>query len=169
MISTAILLALVLQSDDPVVCVRDGNTVQMNACAAEDLSVEEARMQRYFQAAMSRAIEGDAESGEFGGERTHQSAWLDASQRSWEAYADIRCSGVFDQWKGGTIRTVMVVGCRIEATRQRTHDIWTDHLTFADSSPPVLPEPVLTVLGERDAAAGGPERGRTRAEDVTPG
>ena len=86
----------------------------------------------------------------------HQAAWLDASQRSWEAYADIRCDGVFDQWKGGTIRTIMTVGCRIEATRQRTHDIWADHLTYADSTPPVLPEPVLTVFEEQEAAAQRP-------------
>lgn len=128
--------------DDPVVCVRDGNTLQLNACVADDLSAEEARMQRYFDAARTRALEGDAQSGEFGEARTQQAAWLDAAQRSWEAYADIRCQGVFDQWKGGTIRTVMIAGCRIAATRQRTHDIWADHLTYADSTPPVLPEPV---------------------------
>lgn len=142
--------------DDPVGCVRDGNTLQLNACVAEDLSGEEARLRRYFEAAMTRAIEGDAQSGQFGEERTHQAAWLDASQRSWEAYAGIRCGGVFDQWKGGTIRTIMITGCRIEATRQRTHDIWTDHLTYADSTPPVLPEPVLTVFEEQETAAQRP-------------
>ena len=128
----------------------------MNACAAEDLSSEEARMRRYFEAAMTRAREGDAQSGEFGEERTHQAAWLDASQRSWQAYADIRCEGVLDQWKGGTIRTLMVAGCRIEATRQRTHDIWADHLTYADSTPPVLPEPVLSGSHDEGAAAQRP-------------
>lgn len=148
--------AMARQSDEPVICVRDGDTLQMNACATEDLSAEDARMQRYLEAAMTRAREGDAGSGEFGGARTNQAAWLAASQRSWAAYADIRCEGVFDQWKGGTIRTFMVVDCKIEAARQRAHDIWADHLTYADSTPPVLPEPVLTVFEEQRAAARRP-------------
>jgi uncharacterized protein YecT (DUF1311 family) len=159
---TALVLSLMLQggprgavqaaeSDGPA-CVRDGNTLQLNACAAQDLSAEEARMRHYVEMARTRAEAGDARSGPFGSDRTHQAAWLEASQRTWEAYADIRCAGVFDQWKGGTIRILMITGCRIEATRQRTHDIWTDHLTYADSTPPVLPEPVMTVFEEQEMA-----------------
>lgn len=133
-------------------CVRAGNTIQMNACVAEDLAKEQARMQLYFDAAMRRAFESDAESARYGDEPSHQTAWLEASQSSWEAYAETRCAGVWDNWKAGTIRTMMSVGCRIAATRQRTHDIWEDYLTYVDSTPAVLPEPIMSVREEEQAA-----------------
>jgi uncharacterized protein YecT (DUF1311 family) len=137
-----------IHSDDGrPVCVRDGNTLELNACGADDLKLEEARMQRYLDAAMDRASGIDNESGEFG-EPTQLVAWLSASQQSWTAYAEIRCDGVLDQWKGGTVRTLVYLGCKIDATRQRTHDIWSDYLTYWDTTPPVLPEPVMTVPEE---------------------
>lgn len=128
-------------------CVRDGTTPELNACASEDLGREQERMERYLQAASLRALERDADSSQFT-EPTHQSAWLDASQPAWEAYASIRCGGVYDSWKSGTIRTIMSIDCMIDATRQRTHDIWRDHLTYMDSTPPVLPEPLRPVTEE---------------------
>lgn len=140
------------RSDDgPPVCVRDGNTLELNACGADDLKLEEARMQRYLDAAMDRARGIDNESGEFG-EPTQLVDWLSASQQSWTAYAEIRCEGVLDQWEGGTVRTLAYLGCKIEATRQRTHDIWSDYLTYWDTTPPILPEPVLTAAAEDGGA-----------------
>lgn len=138
----ALLIALTLQTPAAaeVDCDRAANTQEINACVAQELAREEARMNRYLQAAQSRLYD-DLAAAAPGGEPGFGPAWLDASQSAWVAYADIRCRGVFDQWKDGTIRTVMALGCRIEATRQRTHDIWTDHLTFGDSTPPILPEP----------------------------
>lgn len=140
MIAT-LFIALVLQTSaaTDVDCDRAANTQEINACAARDLAREEARMDRYLAAAHARLDEDMAGTT---GEPGFGPAWLDASQSAWAAYADIRCRGVYDRWKGGTIRTVMGLGCRIELTRQRTHDIWTDYLTFADSTPPILPEPI---------------------------
>jgi len=132
--------ALLIQQTDAPVCRLDGDTLELNACEGDALRREEARMRRYLDAALIRAREGDDQSPP--GLRTQGEAWLRASQTAWEAYAETRCQGVLDQWKGGSIRTLMYLGCKIEATRQRTHDIWADHLTYADSSPPVLPEPV---------------------------
>jgi uncharacterized protein YecT (DUF1311 family) len=139
--------------DAPIVCVRDGNTLQMNTCAMEDLEAEEARMERYLALALERAAETDAESGEYG-EPTRQVELLAAAQKAWAAYADVRCEAQWDTVKGGTIRTIVLLSCRIDATRQRTHDIWADHLTFWDSTPPLLPEPTKTVRAEQaDVAA----------------
>lgn len=136
---------------DAIVCDRAGNTIELNACGALDLERERARMQRYLEAAYSRAHDSDTSDSLYG-EPTQSTAYLQSAQAAWVAYADIRCLGLYDQWKGGTIRTLMALGCRIEATRQRTHDIWADYLTYPDSTPPVLPEPVLSVAEEADAA-----------------
>lgn len=135
-------------------CVRDGTTIEMNACAFQDLERETARMDRYLAAARLRAAEGDAESATYG-EPTQRQAFLEKSQAAWLAYSTVVCDGVYDQWKDGTIRTVLYLGCRIDMTRQRTHLVWSDYLTFRDSTPPVLPEPVLSVAEEADAADAG--------------
>lgn len=127
--------------DQPISCRRDGNTLELNACAALDLSLEVARMEAYFEAARRRAMEGDENSAGYG-QPTQQLAYLEASQFAWGAYAEFRCDGVSNQWAGGTIRTIMTLGCKIETTRQRTRDIWADYLTFWDSTPPIYPEPL---------------------------
>lgn len=167
--SLSLLIALLLQAgpahtaaaavesvdDGNPSCVRDGTTIEMNACAFQDLERETARMDQYLAAARVRAAEGDAESGTYG-EPTQQLAFLEKGQAAWMAYSTVVCDGVYDQWKDGTIRTVLYLGCQIDMTRQRTHLVWSDYLTFWDSTPPVLPEPVVSVAEEEDAADSGP-------------
>lgn len=135
------------------VCDPGGNTLELNACALLYLEREQVRMQRYLEAALGRAQDSDNADPSYG-EATQSVAYLRASQAAWSAYADIRCQGVYDKWKSGSIRTLMGLGCRMEATRQRTHDIWSDHLTYPDA-PPVLPEPVMSVVEEDPAGEAG--------------
>ena len=158
MLIIALLAAALVQDDassstpdGSTVCDRGGNTLELNACGVLDLEREQARMQRYLEAALGRAHDSDSADPSYG-EATQSVAYLHASQAAWAAYADIRCRGVYDQWKTGTIRTLMGLGCRIEATRQRSHDIWSDHLTYPDAAPPVLPEPVVSAAGDEAAA-----------------
>jgi len=139
------------REDDPS-CDPSGTTLQMNVCVVEDLAKEEARMQRYFDLALEQAAASDLDSGEYG-EPTRQVELLTATQAAWVAYAELRCEAQWDEVKGGTIRTIVLVSCRIDATRQRTHDIWTDQLTYWDSTPPMLPEPVLTVSEEQEGVS----------------
>ena len=108
-------------------------------------------MRRYLALALERAAATDAGSGQYG-DPTRQVELLTSAQAAWADYAEFRCQGEWDEVKGGTIRTIVLVGCRIDATRQRTHDIWADHLTYWDTTPPLLPEPVLTVFEEQGAA-----------------
>lgn len=159
MLIIALLTAALLQGahspmqDGEIACDQEGNTLELNACGVLELEREQARMQRYLEAALDRARDSDNADPSYS-EATQSTAYLQASQAAWAAYADIRCRGVYDQWKTGTIRTLMGLGCRIEATRQRTHDIWADHLTYPDAAPPVLPEPVVSGAGaEADAAS----------------
>jgi uncharacterized protein YecT (DUF1311 family) len=137
--------------ETPFSCVRDGSMPEIKMCAAEDMAAETERMQRYLEAARTRANTADEASVEYG-PRTRQAAWLSESQQAWEVYAERRCEGVHEATSGGTIGSLGWMGCMIEATRQRTHDIWSDYLTYWDTTPPVLPEPVLTVRGEEARA-----------------
>lgn len=133
-------------------CEAADNTRDMNTCVGFDLARETARMNLYFNVASRRADEQDREPAFQPEDRTHAAAWLTASQSVWKAYAETACDGVFDQWKAGTIRTVMVLDCWIDLTRERTHVIWRHHLTYMDSTPSVLPEPALAVRAGAAAA-----------------
>ena len=135
-------------ANEGIDCQAASNTRDMNTCVGLDLARETARMNLYLEAAGRRADEQDREQGFQPEDRTFGGAWLAASQHAWQAYAGIACEGVFDQWKGGSVRMVAVLGCWIDLTRDRTHVIWRHHLTYPDSTPPILPEPVLPVRGE---------------------
>jgi len=125
----------------PADCSKAATTPEINACAAQDLAAETERMETYLTAARRQASVIDQSAAD-GDPALSQRAYLDNAQTAWSAYADIVCDGVYDQWSGGTIRTVMSLGCRTRMTRERTHVIWRDFLTYADSTPPILPEPI---------------------------
>lgn len=117
-------------------------TLQVNACFEACLKDSEVILNRYFQAALRRARkESDAATA---------AKQLINAERSWLAYRDAECGSVFDYWRGGTIRATMELDCRIRLTRLRTYTIWRDWLTYADSTPPLLPRPdVEAVMSER--------------------
>ncbi|RZJ37451.1 MAG: DUF1311 domain-containing protein [Brevundimonas sp.] len=133
-------------------CRPDGSMPEIKACAGDDLGREQARMHRYFAAAMTRARESDADSVKYG-HRTRQAAWLSDAQRDWEVYAESRCGVWRPDGSGGTMGGLFYTSCLTQATRQRTHDIWSDYLTFmSETTPPVLPEPLRTVAEDEVAA-----------------
>lgn len=125
---------------------------EIKVCAGDDLEREQARMRRYLEAAAVRALENDEASVKYG-PRTRKAALLSESQQAWQAYVDSRCAVWLPDGSGGTMGGLFYASCVTQATRQRTHDIWGDYLTYmADSTPPVLPEPVRTIGEDREAA-----------------
>lgn len=120
-------------------CAEVVTTLQMNVCGAFDLARAEEQMFQYLDVALRRARLSDQEV--TGPEPVEIARYLEASQVAWAAYADQACLAVYEDAKGGTIRTIIWLGCRLELTRERTHTIWANHLTYWDSSPPVRPEP----------------------------
>lgn len=148
MIEVVLAAALAGQEPGPPGdCAQAMTTFEVNACAMADLEAETARMELYLEAARARAGEMD-QSPDFA-QPTDQVRYLAEAQAAWEVYASAVCDGVYDQWKEGTIRTVMAIDCRIRLTRERTHAIWRHHLSYVDSTPPVLPEPVEPVGATR--------------------
>ncbi|WP_426051904.1 lysozyme inhibitor LprI family protein [Brevundimonas sp. SL161] len=131
----------------PFDCVRDGSTPQINACLAQDLAAGEARMDRYLVAAREQARSSDELPRAFGGPSA-QRAYLAASQAAWTAYARIVCEGVDDSFKDGSIHTAMFLSCMTDMTLERTRVIWRDHLSYWDSTPPILPEPLAQAIPE---------------------
>lgn len=126
-------------------CANAVTTIEMNACLSSQAEAVEADLNRYYRAATARlhAEKGVAESQALPG--------LIKAQRAWLAYREAECGAVYDYWSGGTIRGAMAQTCRMNVTRLRIFSIWRDWLTYADSTPPILPRPDLKpVLSDGD-------------------
>ena len=142
------ILALSVQ-DVPRIetCETQRNTLEMNECGAARLALERARMDRYLAAAQDVMLaHQELTPPEYDVDLT---ARLEASQASFEAYAEAQCQAVYDMHIGGTIRTIMYIGCMEDMLRQRTHRIWLDYLSDAGTD---LPEPAAPAAGLREAS-----------------
>jgi uncharacterized protein YecT (DUF1311 family) len=133
-------LGLAIAASGAAICP-GATTIEVNACFEARLKASDANLNRYFRAALRRARK---ESGDDAARK------LVRAERSWIAYRDAECGLVFDHWSGGTIRVSMELDCRIRLTQLRAYTIWRDWLTYADSTPPLLPRPeVESVLSNR--------------------
>jgi uncharacterized protein YecT (DUF1311 family) len=134
------------QSDEEpqIDCSNGGtNTLEMNECMARDLDIAEAKLQQYLAMARDRFV-GDVNDEYNDDDADTKKAAIsefDDAQKSWDAFRDQHCGSVYYQWKDGTIRGAMHLGCMIQLTQIRTRLIWQEWLIYQDSSPPMMPEP----------------------------
>ena len=113
-------------------CESEQTTVLINDCMIKALDRSEREMERYFNAAIAQ-MRG----------QSSKDADLSASQAKWLDYRRAHCADVYDKWRQGTYRHARSAACYLKLTTARTHDIWSAYLTYLDSTPPVLPEPLL--------------------------
>ena len=120
-------------ADEGIVdCENAMNTIEINQCAAIELESAQAELDKYLAA----SFEHNAYDAEL-------VASIKKAQESWQAYMTAHCDSVYTQWRDGSIRGVMALSCKTTLTKQRTHEVWVNFLTYMDSTPPVLPEPKL--------------------------
>ncbi|PTP79708.1 lysozyme inhibitor LprI family protein [Vibrio splendidus] len=119
-------------SDDVIDCENAMNTLEINHCAAIELETAQAELDKYLAASFEHN-DYDAE----------LVASIKKAQESWQAYMSAHCNSVYTQWRDGSIRGLMALSCKTTLTKQRTHEVWVNFLTYMDSTPPVLPEPKL--------------------------
>ncbi|MFA0486319.1 lysozyme inhibitor LprI family protein [Vibrio sp. 10N.222.55.B11] len=111
-------------------CENAMNTIEINHCAAIELESAQAELDKYLAA----SFEHNAYDAQL-------VASIKKAQESWQAYMTAHCDSVYTQWRDGSIRGVMALSCKTTLTKQRTHEVWANFLTYMDSTPPVLPEP----------------------------
>ncbi|MEZ8358380.1 lysozyme inhibitor LprI family protein [Vibrio splendidus] len=119
-------------SDDVIDCENAMNTLEINHCAAIELETAQAELDKYLAASFEHN-DYDAE----------LVASIKKAQESWQAYMSAHCNSVYTQWRDGSIRGLMALSCKTTLTKQRTHEVWANFLTYMDSTPPVLSEPKL--------------------------
>lgn len=148
MIIALAALALLAQdpADDPPNCRDPRGTLEMAVCWGQALDQEEARMQRYYLAAVQTvSIPPEYPAG---APLSQARAYVEASQSAWRAYSEIACQGVYEAFGEGTARNLAMTDCSIEMTRERTLVLWRDYLRDADLQ--AFPEPRETVQAEAD-------------------
>jgi uncharacterized protein YecT (DUF1311 family) len=127
---TIIALALLLAAAAPC---PGSSTREIEQCLAADLAKADAELNRYYAAATRRLT---------GEQQLAALAKLRSSERAWIQHRDAECDAVWEFWKGGTIRGTFSGECRLRLTRERTMAIWSNWLTYVDSTPPFLPKPI---------------------------
>ena len=118
--------------EESIDCDAALTTIEINRCAAIELDAAKAELDEYLKASFEH--------------NSFDSELVDALKRAqtdWQTYMSSHCDSVYTQWREGTIRGVMGISCKTKLTKQRTHELWENFLTYMDSTPPVLPEPSL--------------------------
>ena len=108
----------------------DGTTREMEECMLALLERARERKERYLAGAIAKAGTDEV---------LVQSIRMGDS--AGEAYIENECNAVWENWKKGSARNVMSITCAIGLVDDRTHQIWENWLSYADSTSPELPEP----------------------------
>lgn len=111
-------------------CKNEMTTIEINQCYATALKSAEIELDKYLQTSLKH--------------NAHDPELITAikrAQEDWQLYMSSHCNSIYTQWRDGTIRGLMTITCKTELTRQRTYELWTNFLTYMDSTPPVLPKP----------------------------
>lgn len=117
---------------DDIDCNKAISTLDINYCAGVELEKAQSILNKYLNKSKEHN-KGDP--------KLIKS--IVSAQQAWLLYEKAHCDAIYTQWRGGTIRGVMFLSCKTKLTKQRTHEIWSNFLTYMDSTPPILPEPKL--------------------------
>lgn len=132
-VALAMLPIASLAQQDEIDCENALNTLEINQCAAIELQTAEQQLETYLQASFEHNAEDPI-----------LVEAIKRSQADWSTYMTAHCDAIYTQWRDGSIRGVMALSCKTELTKDRTHQIWANFLTYMDRTPPILPEPKVS-------------------------
>ena len=112
------------------VCDDSKNNAEDKQCMAAEVEKAHEKLADYLAVAKERIAT-----------QKIQGVDLDTAQADWLRYRTAHCRDVYQYWIEGTHRHRAGAQCVLELTQTRTRDIWSAYLTFADSTPPLRPEP----------------------------
>ncbi|MGF1824889.1 DUF1311 domain-containing protein [Vibrio splendidus] len=119
-----------LAGEHVIDCENAMTTIEINHCASIKLESAQMELDKYLTASFEHnAYDAELVSS------------IKVAQESWQTYQSAHCDSVYTQWRDGSIRGLMALSCKTKLTKQRTHELWENFLTYMDSTPPVLPEP----------------------------
>lgn len=91
-------------------CKEPVTTMEMKQCASRDLNREDARLNKSYRDLLAKLEPARREK-------------LREVQRVWLTFRDLNCEFQSAEYEGGTIYTLVQMGCVIEMTKQRNKDL----------------------------------------------
>lgn len=119
------------RAEDPrLLCLDAGGTMDDAKCLNKELDKANTILAEYLTVAQQQIDKQNA-----GTPR------IEDAQKAWLKYRNAHCGDVETYWDAGTYRYRAELTCEIEATRFRTHEIWSAYLRPLGTDLPVRPEP----------------------------
>ncbi|EDX6465817.1 hypothetical protein CBH50_004572 [Salmonella enterica subsp. diarizonae serovar 60:r:e,n,x,z15] len=116
-------------------------TLDINACMEKQVAQVTWVKNKYLSAA-SGTIEDDENYPYSDPTYIHRlTTAFNEENKAWNSLIDKASSASYTYWEGGSIRTEKSLSREKELIEFQVYDIWKNWLTYADSTPPVLPEP----------------------------
>lgn len=116
----------------PATACEGDTTIEIHACAAQELKTADAELNRYYRTATTGLKDEPATLAKL---RRPESACI--------ACRDAECDAVWRHWTPGTIAGTELLACKTRLPRDRTTAIWTAWLTYADNTRPIRPKPAV--------------------------
>jgi uncharacterized protein YecT (DUF1311 family) len=129
-VGAVLFLDLSAASAKDALCLESENTIEERNCMSAEVDKVEQKLAKYIEAAKDHIAEDQA-----------IVLSLDEAQKAWLNYRTMQCGDVYTYWLQGTYRYRASLQCALDLTQERTHDIWSAYLTYADSTPAILAEP----------------------------
>jgi len=117
----AVLLALTAQSgaSGEQDCNKALTTMDINECA----SIEQAKVEKKLNSTYQRALKSLSGPGTDRAHSAKMKTSLVAAQRAWIKFREADCNAQYVKHAGGTIRTVVYIGCMQQHAAQRIKDL----------------------------------------------
>ncbi|MFZ6653877.1 lysozyme inhibitor LprI family protein [Undibacterium sp. TJN19] len=100
-------------------CSKAQNTMDLNECASIDLQKVEAKLNQVYQRVLKSTEKDYASEGNYA---DIKKSFINA-QRAWIKFREADCDAVYQRNIGGTIRTVMHLGCMRAHALKRIADL----------------------------------------------
>ncbi len=128
-------------------CGKNRNTLAINECLMQKVEASEERLGNYLSRIEKKYSD-----------EPKAISLLDKSQSMWRSFREQFCRSVYQGFSEGTVGNSIYARCKLQQTDRRTHELWEWYLTYWDSTPPDLPEPLMDGDGRspslKDASRG---------------
>lgn len=113
-----------------LLCLNSKNTVEETKCLNQEFDKANSVLAEYLSTAQAQINKQNAGKPQ-----------LAAAQAAWLKYREAQCGDVYAYEERGSYRYRAELECEIEATRSRTHEIWSGYMRTFGTSLPLRPEP----------------------------
>lgn len=113
------LLLLASGTAHAINCKEAITTPDLNHCAKQAQELVEVKLNKVYQQTLKELSQPDSEQEDY----SEMKRKLIGAQRAWVKFRELDCDAVYTFHAGGTIRTVMFIGCMQKHAERRIKDL----------------------------------------------